>query len=111
MLFDEDTPGRWPPSEGDLKETQEICTELGISRLTRPHARRADADGGRNRVAAVDGERSRLYLARALLQKARMVILDESFAALDPETLNRALQCVLKRASTLRSLPTLSWCV
>jgi len=47
------------------------------------------------------GERSRLYLARALLQEAPVVILDESFAALDPETLNRALRCVLKRASTL----------
>jgi ATP-binding cassette subfamily B protein len=30
-----------------------------------------------------------------------MIILDESFAALDPETLRRALTCVLKRASTL----------
>jgi ATP-binding cassette, subfamily B, bacterial len=47
------------------------------------------------------GERSRLYVARALLQRARMIILDESFAALDPETLRRALTCVVKRASTL----------
>lgn len=30
-----------------------------------------------------------------------MIILDESFAALDPETLRQALSCVLKRASTL----------
>jgi ATP-binding cassette subfamily B protein len=29
------------------------------------------------------------------------VILDESFAALDPETLQCALLCVLKRAKTL----------
>ena len=28
-------------------------------------------------------------------------VLDESFAALDPETLERALACVLKRAETL----------
>lgn len=45
------------------------------------------------------GERSRLFIARALLQGARMIVLDESFAALDPENLERALRYVLKRAS------------
>jgi ABC-type multidrug transport system fused ATPase/permease subunit len=47
------------------------------------------------------GERSRLYIARALLQGASVLILDESFAALDPETLHRVQQCVLEHASTL----------
>ena len=47
------------------------------------------------------GEKSRLYMARALLQKADVVILDESFAALDPETLQLAMRCALKRADTL----------
>jgi ATP-binding cassette subfamily B protein len=47
------------------------------------------------------GERSRLFIARALLQEAEVVILDESFAALDPETLQRALLCVIQRAKTL----------
>jgi ATP-binding cassette subfamily B protein len=47
------------------------------------------------------GERSRLYIARALLQNADLVVLDESFAALDPENLQLVLQCVLKRAPTL----------
>jgi ABC-type bacteriocin/lantibiotic exporter with double-glycine peptidase domain len=47
------------------------------------------------------GERSRLYIARALLQGSELVVLDESFAALDPETLQLAMQCVLRRAKTL----------
>jgi ATP-binding cassette subfamily B protein len=47
------------------------------------------------------GERSRLYIARALLQKAEVVVLDESFAALDPENLQRAVECVVKRAKSL----------
>jgi ABC-type transport system involved in cytochrome bd biosynthesis fused ATPase/permease subunit len=47
------------------------------------------------------GEQSHLYLARALLQGADVVVLDESFAALDPETLRQALRCVLARAATL----------
>jgi ATP-binding cassette subfamily B protein len=40
-------------------------------------------------------------MARALLQRADVVVLDESFAALDPENLQRALRCVLDRAATL----------
>jgi ATP-binding cassette subfamily B protein len=42
-----------------------------------------------------------LYIARALLQKADMIIFDESFASLDPVNLRRALTCVLRRAPTL----------
>ena len=47
------------------------------------------------------GECSRLYIARALLQQPDLLILDESFGALDPETLRSAMQCVLNRASTV----------
>jgi ATP-binding cassette, subfamily B, bacterial len=47
------------------------------------------------------GERSRLFIARALLQGSPMIVLDESFAALDPESLQRAIHCVLSRSSTL----------
>jgi ABC-type multidrug transport system fused ATPase/permease subunit len=47
------------------------------------------------------GERSRLYIARALLQGADVLIFDESFAALDPETLRLAVDCVLHRARTI----------
>jgi ATP-binding cassette, subfamily B, bacterial len=47
------------------------------------------------------GEKSRLYIARALLQNAELTVLDESFAALDPENLQRALRCVLDHAPTL----------
>jgi ATP-binding cassette subfamily B protein len=47
------------------------------------------------------GERSRLFIARALLQNAEMIVLDESFAALDPKSLETALSCVLARAPAL----------
>ena len=43
------------------------------------------------------GERSRLFLARALLQKPDVVILDESFAQLDPVNMQLALDAVVSR--------------
>jgi ATP-binding cassette, subfamily B, bacterial len=47
------------------------------------------------------GERSRLFIARALLQDVELIVLDESFAALDPETLQQCCQSALARAKTL----------
>jgi ATP-binding cassette subfamily B protein len=47
------------------------------------------------------GERSRVFLARALLQNADLVVLDESLAALDPENLGQCLECVRRRVKTL----------
>ncbi len=47
------------------------------------------------------GARSRLFLARALLQDADLVILDESFGALDPQTRAQALRTTLDEAPSL----------
>lgn len=42
-----------------------------------------------------------MFLARALLQESQLVVLDESFAALDPETFARCLAVVERRAPTV----------
>jgi ABC-type transport system involved in cytochrome bd biosynthesis fused ATPase/permease subunit len=47
------------------------------------------------------GERSRLFVARSLLQALQMRVLDESFAALDPETLDEVMGAVLRRPEAL----------
>ena len=47
------------------------------------------------------GERSRVFMARALLQGADMVVLDESFAELDPESLQRCLPEAAELSKTL----------
>jgi len=56
---------------------------------------------GENGWQLSHGERSRLFIARTLLQGADMIVLDESFGALDPENLERALRTVMQRAPTL----------
>ncbi len=42
-----------------------------------------------------------MFLARALLQGAELIILDESLAALDPDNQALALECAFERAPTL----------
>lgn len=85
----------------DFEQAETICRELGLGEVL------ARMPGGMLQMVGETGwqlshgERSRLYIARALLQDAELVILDESFAALDPENLQRALACVLKRARSL----------
>jgi ATP-binding cassette subfamily B protein len=92
---------RWPPMEGDLAEATALCNELGLGDLI------ARMPGGMNQLVGEGGwqlshgERSRVYIARVLLQFADLVILDESFGALDPLNLGRALETTLRRAPAL----------
>ncbi|WP_437997207.1 ATP-binding cassette domain-containing protein [Sorangium sp. So ce185] len=92
---------RWPPRPDDLAEAEEICRELGLGELLGRMPAGLEQVVGETGWQLSHGERSRLYIARALLQGAEVVVLDESFAALDPETLEQALRCVLRRARTL----------
>jgi ATP-binding cassette subfamily B protein len=93
--------GNWPPSGPVAQEALELCEELGLGPVL------ARMPGGMEQLVGEcgwqlsHGERSRLYIARALLQGADLVILDESFAALDPETLRQCMECVFRRAGTL----------
>lgn len=91
----------WPPTQKDMGEAEEICRELGLGDLLDRMPAGLLQMVGETGWQLSHGERSRLFIARALLQRASMIILDESFAALDPETLRRSLQCVLKRAPAL----------
>jgi ATP-binding cassette subfamily B protein len=91
----------WPPSPDDLQEAEKICRELELGPLLDRMPAGLQQMVGETGWQLSHGERSRVYIARALLQDAELVVLDESFAALDPETLRCALRCVLDRARTL----------
>jgi ATP-binding cassette subfamily B protein len=92
---------RWPPEPADLQAATLICQELGLAELIDKMPAGLSQMVGETGWQLSHGERSRLYIARALLQNADLILLDESFAALDPETLRQCLRCVLNRASTL----------
>ena len=91
----------WPPTAQDLQDARQICQELGLGELLARMPAGMQQMVGESGWQLSHGERSRLYIARALLQKADLLILDESFAALDPENLELALRCVLQRTPTL----------
>jgi len=92
---------RWPPTPEDLIHAHTICDELGLGDLLARMPSGMQQMVGDSGWQLSHGERSRLYIARALLQRSDLIILDESFAALDPENLARALTCVLNRAPAL----------
>lgn len=92
---------RWPPEESDLAEAREVCRELGLADLLSRMPSGIQQIVGETGWQLSHGERSRVFMARALLQGAEVVVLDESFAALDPENLDQALTCALRRAPTL----------
>ena len=91
----------WPPTREDLTEASQVCQELGLGELLDRMPAGIQQIVGDTGWQLSQGERSRVFLARALLQKSEMVILDESFAALDPENLRRAMECSIRRAETL----------
>jgi len=89
------------PTESQIEDAEQLCRELGLGPLL---DRMPD---GLNQVVGdmgwrlSQGERSRIFLARALLQRADLLILDESFAALDPYNVRQCLECVRRRAPNL----------
>lgn len=91
----------WPASEEDLQEAGELCEDLGLGDLLERMPSGMMQMVGETGWQLSHGERSRIFLARALLQNAQLTVLDESFAALDPKTLGKCLNCVFKRAQTL----------
>jgi ATP-binding cassette subfamily B protein len=92
---------RWPPTDADIEEAYALCSELGLSELLAKMPSGMSQMIGDNGWQLSHGERSRIFIARALLQKADFMILDESFGALDPENLRLALQATLRHAPTL----------
>jgi ATP-binding cassette subfamily B protein len=92
---------RWPPRPEDLQAAETLCRALDLGPLLDRMPAGLGQTVGETGWQLSHGERSRLYIARALLQEAAVLILDESFAALDPETLSHVQHCVLNQVPTL----------
>lgn len=91
----------WPPRQNSLRKAYAICDELGLTPLLQKMPAGMLQTVGEMGWRLSHGEMSRLFIARSLLQGAELVVLDESFAALDPESLGMSVDCVKKYSNTL----------
>jgi ATP-binding cassette subfamily B protein len=96
---------RWPPAREDLRRAEELCRALGLGDLLAKMPAGIQQIVGETGWQLSHGERSRVYMARALLQEPELCVLDESFAALDVLTGQRALKAAIERVGTLVVIP------
>lgn len=92
---------RWPPTPEDLGWAETVCRRLGLGDLIDRMPGSLFQVVGETGWQLSHGERSRVYMARALLQGADLVILDESFAELDPDSLARCFREATELAAGL----------
>jgi ATP-binding cassette subfamily B protein len=91
----------WPPRHGELELARIACDQLGLAPLIDRMPGGMHQMLGESGWRLSHGERSRIFLARALLQDTDVVLLDETFGALDPATLEQALGFVLEQSRAL----------
>jgi ATP-binding cassette subfamily B protein len=101
LLFNLLMGRRWPPRAADIALAESVCRELGLGALLDRMPAGLQQVVGETGWQLSHGERSRLYIARSLLQALEARVLDESFAALDPETLEQVMAAVLARPEAL----------
>jgi ATP-binding cassette subfamily B protein len=92
---------RWPAEREDIQDAIRTCRALGLTDVILRMPNRLQQHVGETGWRLSHGEQSRVFIARALLQGAEVVILDESLGALDPETHGEVMRCVLDSAPTL----------
>jgi ATP-binding cassette subfamily B protein len=95
---------RWPAESSDLVEAEDVCRELGLGDLLDRLPAGLHQVVGETGWRLSQGERTRVFLARALLQQPQLLVLDESFSALDSENVERAMRCVTNRAGAILAI-------
>lgn len=91
----------WPPNESDLAAATAVLESLGLGPLLERMPSGMDQQLGETGWQLSHGEKSRVFLARALIQDADVILLDETFGALDPLTMKICVEAAMARANAL----------
>lgn len=97
----EDALGAGADGGRSQSEALALCRALGLGPLLERMPAALRQPVGETGWQLSHGEKSRLYLARALLSRAPVVVLDESLAALDPLTASEVLATAARHARAL----------
>lgn len=92
---------RWPPSDPDMAAVATVLESVGLSTLISRMPGGLSQPIGEAGWRLSDGETSRIHLARALMERPDVLILDESFGALDPRTVREVCAVAASSAPTL----------
>lgn len=87
----------WPPGSADVGVTTMISEELGLTPLLLRMPAGVQQQVGETGWQLSHGEKSRIFIARALAQDAEVLILDESLGAIDPVTVRRIVAALDRR--------------
>jgi ATP-binding cassette subfamily B protein len=91
----------WPPGYEDLAAARMVCRELGLENLLARMPAGLEQIVGESGWELSEGEKSRVLMARALLSQASVLIFDEPFAALDPESFTSAYTALRARSKAV----------
>lgn len=86
--------GKEDASDKEIKEALEISQSLDFVNEKPNKFNELVEEGGRNFSG---GQKQRLTIARAIIKKPEILILDDSFSALDQETENRLRNAIMER--------------
>jgi ABC-type bacteriocin/lantibiotic exporter with double-glycine peptidase domain len=87
----------YPGDARAVEAAREVLEELGMEPLLRKMPLGMAQMVGDSGWQLSHGERSRLFLARAVIASPQLVVLDESLTSLDPVTLRTVLRCLERR--------------
>ena len=91
----------WPAAPEEVREAEVVLRSLGLGPLIDRMPAGIFQFVGESGWQLSHGEKSRVYLARTLLQRAELLVLDETFGALDPGAIEQCMSVVLARTEAL----------
>lgn len=92
---------RWPPTREDLEETVRVIQDVGLTSLVERMPGGLFHPVGETGWQLSQGERTRVFVARALLARAQVLLLDEPLSALDTVSRRQLLEALEARPESI----------